>query len=637
MLRNLAPLGFLGLLLALVASVYWPGLSGDFLFDDYPNLSDLGVQGEVSSWEALRFYVMSGWSGPTGRPLSLLSFLLDDNTWPSVAWGFKLTNLKLHLITGLLLCWVCILLLRARGLSEREAVWAALLCASIWLLHPFMVSTTLYVVQRMALLSTLFILAATAIYLYGRQLLSAPETLRRGYFIMAGAVGGGTLLSLLSKENGALLPLLLLVVEHSALRRSVVRPSKSWMLLFLGIPSLAVVGYLLSLVDFSANPWPTRNFNQVERLLTEARVIWDYLFRLFIPAIEGRGLFQDGFEVSRGVLQPWTTLPAILGVLGLLFFGCYAARQGKLLGLAILYFFAAHLIESTVVGLELYFEHRNYLASVFLFLPLSLCLVRLFDRMGGVSLICSGLILVVLAYMTWMRASLWGDGERLELHWAVASPQSARAQNTIATYLLNAGRYDEAIAHIAEASERLPQSSLLSIRLLLMKVEADRAVADDFSRTGELLARQPFDAQTVSGLRLLVERLVANPAQRKYAVHALHLVDMVEANSPYTEFPLFRRIIPYLKAQLYLAQGDWTRSCNYYRAAMKLYADPEASMMMVAEVAEAGGFSCARELLQAAEENLQGLSDRSLKRDREFYKSEIKRLDEILSISAGAE
>src|SRR5690554_7948782 len=92
--------------------VYFKGLNGDFLFDDYPNLDALGALGGVTDWNTFRAFVFSGWSGPTGRPISLASFLLDDNTWPSYAPWFKHTNLLIHLLCGLLLCWATLLLMR---------------------------------------------------------------------------------------------------------------------------------------------------------------------------------------------------------------------------------------------------------------------------------------------------------------------------------------------------------------------------------------------------------------------------------------------------------------------------------------------------------------------------------------------
>src|SRR5690554_4525195 len=96
----------------LTVAVYWPGLAGGFLFDDYSNLDDMGNYGGVLDWESFRAFVFSGWSGPSGRPIALASFLLDDNTWPSHAPWFKQTNLLIHLLCGLLLCWATLLLVR---------------------------------------------------------------------------------------------------------------------------------------------------------------------------------------------------------------------------------------------------------------------------------------------------------------------------------------------------------------------------------------------------------------------------------------------------------------------------------------------------------------------------------------------
>src|SRR5690606_38378333 len=141
---------FLILLTVVAGLVYLPGRSGGFLFADYPNLEDMGNYGGVVDWETFRAFVFSGWSGPTGRPISLASFLLNDNTWPSHAPWFKQTNLLIHILCGLMLCWTTLLLLRNfKSVSERQAQLVAVLACALWLLHPYMVSTTLYVVQRM--------------------------------------------------------------------------------------------------------------------------------------------------------------------------------------------------------------------------------------------------------------------------------------------------------------------------------------------------------------------------------------------------------------------------------------------------------------------------------------------------------
>lgn len=227
--------------------IYLPGVSGGFLFDDYPNLQHLGDLGGVVDWETFRSYVLSGFSGPTGRPLSLASFLLDDNTWPSEAAWFKKTNLLIHILCGLQLCWATLLLLRnLKDVIETQAQYIAILACALWLLHPYMVSTTLYVVQRMAQLATLFCLAGIVLYLYGRLQLSIRP--RRAYTLMSLGLVAGTLLATLSKENGALLPLLVLVIEFCLPKEG--RPAWQWRALFLWLPSLAVAVLLARYIDF---------------------------------------------------------------------------------------------------------------------------------------------------------------------------------------------------------------------------------------------------------------------------------------------------------------------------------------------------------------------------------------------------
>ena len=59
--------------------LYRLGAGGDFIFDDWSNLSLLGALGGVDSAETFWLYLLSGISGPTGRPVAAASFLLDAN------------------------------------------------------------------------------------------------------------------------------------------------------------------------------------------------------------------------------------------------------------------------------------------------------------------------------------------------------------------------------------------------------------------------------------------------------------------------------------------------------------------------------------------------------------------------------
>ncbi len=616
--------------LLLAVACYWPGLSGGFLFDDTPNLKDLATYGGITDWETFKSFVLAGWSGPTGRPLSLMSFLLNDNTWPSQAAWFKPTNLAIHLLCGLLLAWATLLLLRGYGHDEPTAQWLAVFSASCWLLHPFLVSTTLYVVQRMAQLAALFVFAGIAGYLHGRSLL--PRRPRAAYLWMGGSLALGTLLALLSKENGILLPLLVGVIEFCTPRHApIIRPAMAFRALFMWLPSLAVFGYLATNINFSPIPWPTRNFNQIERLLTEPRIIWDYLGNLLLPRIEGQGLYRDDLTISQDLFTPGSTLPALLGLLALLGAAFTLRRRFPLFSLGVLFFLAGHLLESTLLGLEPYFEHRNYLPAAFLFLPIASGLHILGQYISKAIPMGLGLLIVaLLAFFTWNRAQLWSDTDRLELYWATTATHSPRAQNAIADYYMRQGLFDEAQRQLAIATERLPQSGLLTLSSLLQKIRVRQATADDFNNAADRLAQQTFDAQVVMGLRILVERIVAPRYPSLYRTSSLQLIDKLNGNAKYNQLPLFSRFVPYLKGQLYLAEGLPELALVELSDAMARYNDIESALQMVALMANAGHIDSALRLLDQAETLYRQQPDSTLKRSRTHYDQEVIRLRNTL-------
>ena len=601
-----------------------PGLTGGFLFDDAPNLEDLSAYGGVTDWGTFRAFVFGGWSGPTGRPLALASFLLNDNAWPSDPASFKYTNLMLHLLAGALLAWAALQLCRFYGLDERHAQWSALFGSAAWLLHPFFVSTTLYPVQRMTQLAAIFVFAALAAYLHGRRLFALRP--RAGLVWMGGALALGTVLATLSKENGALLPLLVLTVEFCA-PPGRPRLPLAFRALFLWLPSLAVLGYLLRQLDFTPGLWPDRPFDQPERLLTESRILWDYLGNLFLPRIEGSGLYRDDIALSHGIFDPPSTAWAIAGLVALLAAAFWLRRRAPFFSLAILFFFAGHLIESTWLGLEPYFEHRNYLPAAFLFLPLARGLDRLRQQVSAATVAVSALaILGTLAFLTHQRATLWGDAEKLEIYWALAAPDSPRAQNALANFYARMGDAAQAETVITQAIARLPNSPLLTMSRLLQKVYLGTATPEDFTWAGERLVRQPFDAQAVMALRTLVDQALRQDRPGWYRSATLTLIDQLAENPAFNRFPLFLRFIPYLKARLLLADGRVDEAEAFFREAMRRYANIDSSMQMVAETANAGYYAHAARLLDDAEALYRQQPETSLKFPRRIYDREIARI-----------
>ncbi|VXA56621.1 putative membrane protein [Acinetobacter proteolyticus] len=631
MIKKNLPVVYLYSILVVCYFIYLVGLEGDFLFDDFPNLQDLGNYGTIDSWDKVQNFISNGFSGPTGRPISLASFLLNDNTWPSFAYSFKYTNLMIHLLNGVLLYWATLLLLRTYHYKEQHSLWIAFVSSAIWLLHPYFVSTTLYVVQRMAQLATLFSLIGIIGYLRGRILLSKKNIF--AYIWMTFSIAIGTILATYSKENGALLPLLILVIEFCNPRKEN-KPIWQWRAVCLWLPSIAITLLLIKYMSFSEHPWPNRNFNMIERLYSEARIVTEYLFNLFIPQIELKGLYQDGFNISRSLTQPITTLYSIIFLCTLIVSAFFVKRNYPLFALAALFFFAAHLMESTVLGLELYFEHRNYLAAIFLFLPVASGLYALQEKVEPrLVYIITILILSILSFFTYERAKLWGDTSQLLLYWAKNSPDSPRAQSELARNLLDQGKVLESNQFLEKTIDRLPNSPLLTIQLLLQKVSYGLAKERDFTQTTDRLIIQPFDAQAIQGLRVLTDGIINSQYLcSMYCSLTLGLITNLEQDAKYNKVSVFWRLTPYLKAKIYLAMKEDTKALNTYIEAVRRYKDVEAGLMMVAEIGSNSSASNALILLNEVEKIYHRQDISTLRRSKQEYDVEIPRLKKVLQL-----
>ena len=467
--------------ITLVYCIYVPGLSGRFIFDDIPNLSALGANGGVTDWYSLKSYLLSGFSGPTGRPISLLSFLLDGNNWPAPsAEPFKRTNILVHLLNGCFLFLVTLQVLffleksndKDTVLSTRSKL-TALFVSLLWMAHPYLVSTTLYVVQRMAQLPMLFTFVAIYFWLKVRpRIIDRPVW---SYSIMIAIMGFCGLFATLSKENGALLPLLIWTVEFTILDSSACpRLNRRWRLFFFAIPAVCITGFLFYVA--TANGWgqdyPGRNFSPVERLLTEARVVIGYLYNWFAPQIYTTGVFHDDVNVSESLMSPISTLGAVVAIFGLCIIAVKFRKEKPLIGLAILFFLVSQLVESTTVGLEIKFEHRIYIGSGFLFLPI---VYAVLSRISLSRIVPLALVLFGLAIFCWRGASLWGDYPLMVEVWSKKAPDSARAQVEFSSLLYNVGAEREALIVLNRASKRIPEDVYLRLTQLLAQCRVGHA------------------------------------------------------------------------------------------------------------------------------------------------------------------
>ncbi|MCG3142877.1 MAG: hypothetical protein HONDAALG_00172 [Gammaproteobacteria bacterium] len=441
------------LLLVLCALLYWPGLRGELIVDDLPNLKPFGdLERGLIRWQDI---VADNASGPLGRPLAMLSFLADYYVGGGRVFQFKLTNLLIHLLCGVLVYALAgLLFARHRTMPPAARRWWALLAMALWLTAPLFASTVLYVIQRMAQLATLFSLVGLVSYVYGREQLDI--SFRRGAAFILAAYLIALPLAVLSKENGAILPLLILVTEifwfGFAGQGRAVRFLRTVHALFAVVPVIAGAVWLATHTDAFLSRYAGRDFTLSERLMTQARVLWDYLAQLFLPNGLRMGVIHDDFVISRSLANPPTTAIAIaawIAVITTLVLWRKSVTV-RLLAFGLTFFLIGHLIESTVLPLEIYFEHRNYLPATGLFIAAAGVAAHLCHRFEGLRRVAVLLALIPLltGFIAYQRVMTWQSAEAIALMAENSHGRSPRLQTALISRYLRDGDLGNAKRHI---------------------------------------------------------------------------------------------------------------------------------------------------------------------------------------------
>jgi tetratricopeptide (TPR) repeat protein len=444
-----------GLLFFLLLASYANSFHSSWHLDDEANiignqplhLKDLNPDSILGT-----FFASPVASGKMFRPIANLTIALNWYIGQDRVTGYHIVNFAIHLVTAFLLYLTIIDLYRTPKLQRQaestNGYLMAFLAAALWAMNPIQTQAVNYIVQRMALLAALFCLVS--MYCYIRSRLSESPSHR--ILLLAGSILS-FLLAVGSKENAAVLPLVLVLVEMTFLRelRGGTNRGLFWgvavgsgILIFLAGSLLFMNGDLL----FFLKGYTARPFSLSERLMTQPRIIVYYLSQIFCP-LPDRLSIQHDILISTSLFKPWTTLPSVALVLFLIGGGISQISKRPIAAFAILFFFLNHLVESTIIPLELIFEHRNYMPSLFLFWPIAEGIKRLLDyfriqkRSLGVVVAAFGFLLILIFGIgTYIRNMAWSTELSLWEDAAQKAPQSSRPVYRLAAHYAKAGNLD---------------------------------------------------------------------------------------------------------------------------------------------------------------------------------------------------
>lgn len=450
------------LLVSLIISIlgallFTSGLPGEFVFDDLPNIvNNDAIRLTQLNVDALVKTAFAPQLAGNMRVLPTLTFALDFwRTGEMDPTAFKMTNIAIHALTTFLLAWLFRSLLLISGTHAKRVNWLAPTLALAWAIHPLQVSAVLYVVQRMQTMGTLFLVPALWAYLLARQAQIEGRSGRTGFMV-------AVLLWLLAmgcKEDTVLLPAYTLALELTVLRFAALNAGTSQLLRrgYLVATLMGAAAYFLWVLPhyWHWDAYTGREFSTPERLLTQPRILCLYLWQIVLPLPSHMPFFYDGLELSRGLLHPWTTLPAFIFLLMLLTAAWRLRTTKPLFSLGVFLFFSAHFVTSNVVGLELAFEHRNHFALIGALLAACSVLATMGSRLEirpATQIAVCAAILVGMGSATVLRAHTWRNNFAHAISSTTLAPNSARAWYFLCTnYLESGGGLTKENPHLRDA------------------------------------------------------------------------------------------------------------------------------------------------------------------------------------------
>lgn len=524
----------LAALLILTWQGYRAGASGALYYDDIPNLELLK---SANTPLLLADFVLTGNAGPTGRPLSLISFALQREYWPENIAALLNTNIILHLLTGVLAWLLAYGITRALNplSSHRLQKGIALSTAALWLFSPFLASAPLILVQRMTVLSGLFVFGGLAAYVWGRLL--QEQRPRAAFGLMCGGLLAGTALATLAKENGILLVLLALSLEYTLLRKAPRLPAvnRNVSRLLVGL-SAALLAYL-AIKEFPvvfAQGW--RDFTPWQRFISQPIILLDYVYHLLIPSTASVSPFTHWTTALPNVADPRFWVSTLAWGIALAM-GWRWRTRAPAPWFALVFFLTGHLLESSFVYLELYFAHRNYVPAFALYFLIAHTALTQFQgrpRLATLGLACYATAFFSVLFLT---TSLWGQPRMAAEMWAIYYPNSIRAQHHLANLYAQEGNYAKAAQLLDEIEELANRPGTYQLQPLFfcnqddfeIKVRVQNAIerfpkaprVSGSSDTLETLANQAMEGKcdrlTKTQIDAMIDSLLSSPA---YAPHS---------------------------------------------------------------------------------------------------------------------
>jgi hypothetical protein len=477
-LPSLTAVVLLTVVYAVVAlAIYAPGLDGPMQYDSEGLIADNeAIFSKGSALAVIGIFPQ--------RPLAMITYYLNYRLGGMEPAYFRLVNVVLLACLASTVAVLIKLVLDGapedwEGTRVSKNFTAASL-GLLFLVHPLNVFSTMYVWQRMNLLASLFSCASIAVYLAIRW------NRFPGKIVGYGLCFALFVLGLLSKETAIVVPALIVLVEVAFMKPSWRSLAARICVIFLIVlPTLWAVSWLQhphgrpelgsGVLATASRYYSEAGLTFSEVLMTQSRAMFSALATIVAPVPSEVLLFRP-LVLSRSLLSPPTTLPAVIGVVGLAGLGLWLLVKLPTLGFGILWFLVSIAPEALLVPQYPYLGYRYLLPMTGLFLCAAAGVVAVLTavtrsrfsvglRLGIATLIF--FLVCVAATIATSKAALWKDPVSFWEEHVVNIPRSGDIDRFSAAQALNnlahcqiryGGSQVDALHHLQRASELNPRS-----------------------------------------------------------------------------------------------------------------------------------------------------------------------------------
>jgi hypothetical protein len=435
-------------LVLVVLATYFGTLGYPFQLDDQPNISQNQFI-QISSLSLGEFKKAAFKSANHYRPVANISFALNYYFNGLEVRGYHAVNIVIHLLAGIFLFFFVGAIFNVPLIRNKygESGLIPFFAASIWLAHPLHTQSVTYIVQRMNSMAAMFFIMAMLFYVKARL---SPVKTKKILFFSITFVSG--ILAFGTKQNTATLPFFFLLFEWFFFQdlRMKISPRQ---VLWLGAAGLVFVFTLYVFLGDSplaklTSGYSGRPFTLAQRLLTQPRVVLHYISLLVFP-FPGRLNLDYDFPLSYTMVSPAVTFFSLMLLAVLLWLGVYFLKTNRLYSFCIFWFLGNLVIESSVIPLEIIFEHRTYLPSMMTILLFTL-LLRHISPSKQVFIASALSLTLLLTFWGYERNKAWRSQITLMLDNYKKSPDKARVNFNLGVAYLNNNNADEAIPYLQE-------------------------------------------------------------------------------------------------------------------------------------------------------------------------------------------